>query len=618
MHLETRERVQTNEAKSKRRRASRHTMAPTDDQVMVVRVGEEPSARERMKGHPVAFACADCGINVSPAAVSACQCKQQLAPTHLTLIAIGLASVLITVLEMSGAIRGSEWISLVWNVPALVLPPLGVYGLFRSLLDGPYCCKCLKEAGTWSTPYYWIRACRFCKKRAAGVPDVPSAAACELSYDQVQASTKQLIVSERFSRANSESRSGLLKRLQFLKEAGIPPMKVLPMSKLVELGRIPHSSEGFAVDAAEALAAFPEATLSRPLAPIYFFSHRWLRPNWCESLQKSVAHGTEEWAQAQRAGQRVGDPDDADATKARSLIQTLRWFVEEHSMTQATSWEESIIEPIIRIRGGRSLYERKPLQEVFLWIDWPCVDQSNPMPEIAAIPAYVACCSGIMAAYNDTYMSRAWCRVEILNAFAFCSCNTMHAHDKMYIRNGKGPRAYYASDWVVPPIIVVKEGFEYAGGKGFALEESVIVALPDPKRGQLTNTNERDVIDSLTDFAMRSRSFTWFRVWWNFHLSNVQTSIFLAFLYVMPWFLIGFWGFLIGFWGPAGATLIFCFLFGAVLRYTWMASRTVALEVSEFKLFYPNPGTVAVSNAGYVSAHADSSIAFFGGLLRFY
>ena len=150
-------------------------------------------------------------------------------------------------------------------------------------------------------------------------------------------------ISERVSRARAhpDSRSGLLKRLQFWKQVGIPRMKVLPMSKLVELGRIPHSSEGFAVDAADALAGFPQGKLSRPRAPIYLFSHGWLRPDWCEALQKNVAHGTEEWAQAQQAGQRVGDPDDADAAKARSLIQTLRWFVEEHSMTQASSWEKS-------------------------------------------------------------------------------------------------------------------------------------------------------------------------------------------------------------------------------------------------------------------------------------
>jgi hypothetical protein len=76
-------------------------------------------------------------------------------------------------------------------------------------------------------------------------------------------------------------------------------------------------------------------------------------------------------------------------------------------------------------------------------------------------------------AYNETYMTRAWCRVEILNAFAFCSCTCTHANDKIYIRNGKGFRRYCASDWVVPPIIVVKERFEYASGKVYQEKASL-------------------------------------------------------------------------------------------------------------------------------------------------
>jgi len=39
-------------------------------------------------------------------------------------------------------------------------------------------------------------------------------------------------------------------------------------------------------------------------------------------------------------------------------------------------------------------------------------------------------------------------------------------------------RSDYVGDYVVPPIIVVKEGFEYAGGKGFLKEESVLISLP--------------------------------------------------------------------------------------------------------------------------------------------
>jgi len=313
--------------------------------------------------------------------------------------------------------------------------------LFRSLWhDGPHCCKCLKEDGTWSTPYYWMRACRFCKKRAAGGQiSIEATPTREYSFEQVKASTRKLLSSESFSTANPDSLAGLHKRLELLKQAGIPPMKVLPMSTLIELGRIPHSSEGFAIDAADALAGFPQAKLSRPMAPIYFFSHRWLRPDWCEALQKNVAYGTEEWQQAQAAGHRAGDPDDTAATKARSLIQTLKWLAEEHAREQAMSWEEVPMK--LFMACGHELYKEQPLREVLLWIDWPCVDQSNPLPEIAALPAYVACCSGIMAAYNETYMTRGWCRVEILNAFAFCSCNTMWTNDKMYIRYGGAMRS---------------------------------------------------------------------------------------------------------------------------------------------------------------------------------
>ena len=590
---------------------------PTD-QVIVVRAEERPSevvgvgegpseALSQGRGHPIAFACQHCSIRVSSAAASARQCKKQLASAHVMLIAFGpvcLVACMILVLFHSAAPVESRFELGIWFMPLVLItfcgcPGLGCYGLRRTFIDGPYCCKCLKEARTWSTPYFWIRACRFCKKKAAGGPNTDVPSACEYSFERVQASTNQLLSSDRFARANPDSLAGLLRRLELLKQAGIPPMKVLPMTKLIELGRIPHSSEGFALDAAEALAAYPEAKLSRPLAPIYFFSHRWLRPDWCEALQKDVAYGTEEWEQARRSGLRMGLPDDAGDTKARSLIQTLRWFVEEHSRTQAQSWEEKCM----YMMGERHLYKRKPLEEVFLWIDWPCIDQNNPLPEIAALPAYVSCCSGIMAAYNETYMTRAWCRVEILNAFAFCSCNTMHTHDKMYIRNGKGPRNYYASDWVVPPIIVVKEGFEYAGGKGFLQEESILVSLPDPRLGVLTNPREHDVIDMLTNSATNSRAFTWFRVWYNFHTSNLQMSLSLVFYY--SWFSVGF---IIGGWaGPVLGVLGLALMSGAVLRFTWQASRRVEPGVSELKLFYPNPGTVTDETVQEQSVGSDAA-----------
>ena len=428
--------------------------APTD-QVVVIQAGEGPSEGvgvgegppERARGHPMMFPCQRCGIRVSPAFASARQCKQRLYRVHLGLIANGLlqGTVGLPLLTNYRSYDSPSTVAELYTYFILLSVwfgvPLGCYMLFRSVWhDGPHCCKCLKEDGTWSTPYYWMRACRFCKKRAAGGQiSIEATPTREYSFEQVKASTRKLLSSESFSTANPDSLAGLLKRLELLKQAGIPPMKVLPMSTLIELGRIPHSSEGFAIDAADALAGFPQAKLSRPMAPIYFFSHRWLRPDWCEALQKNVAYGTEEWQQAQAAGHRVGDPDDTAATKARSLIQTLKWLAEEHAREQAMSWEEVPMKLLMAC--GHELYKEQPLREVLLWIDWPCVDQSNPLPEIAALPAYVACCSGIMAAYNETYMTRGWCRVEILNAFAFCSCNTMWTNDKMYIRYGGAMRS---------------------------------------------------------------------------------------------------------------------------------------------------------------------------------
>ena len=411
---------------------------PTD-QVVVIRAGvgpaeglsegrtlryDRPDPAINEGSYPIAFACQHCGIRVSPAAASARQCKKQLGPTHAVPVVIGAVSLPAGV--VLGGINSGLGLMTLFFITTLVCIMPGLLGCAWTVRQGKHCCNCLKEAGAWSTTYYSIRACRFCKKRAAGGHDEPSPRR-EYSFEQVIASTNQLLKSNKFTSASPDTQAGLLSRLELLKQAGIPPMKVLPMTKLVELGRIPHSSEGFAVDAATALLNYAEDRLSRPMAPIYFFSHRWLRPDWCEALQKNVAFGTEEREQVDRAGLRVGDPDDADATKARALIQVLRWFVVEHARTQARSWEE-------QCNREEFQYTEKPLEEVYLWIDWPCVDQSNKLPEIAALPAYVSCCSGIMAAYNETYMTRAWCRVEILNAFAFCGCNTTFAKDSTYFR----------------------------------------------------------------------------------------------------------------------------------------------------------------------------------------
>lgn len=57
--------------------------------------------------------------------------------------------------------------------------------------------------------------------------------------------------------------------------------QVLSHEKLRELKRIPRSSENHQEDALAAVECCGEDQAGDPLALIFFFSHRWRRPNWC-------------------------------------------------------------------------------------------------------------------------------------------------------------------------------------------------------------------------------------------------------------------------------------------------------------------------------------------------
>ena len=123
---------------------------------------------------------------------------------------------------------------------------------------------------------------------------------------------ERLLSSKAWHKAHTTTQKGLLLRLQMLKAAGLPAMRLVSNSKLKALGRIPRSHEGHQVDAIEAVtkcgatssglyANMPLAILllcaaahshpptttcpfctahappSSPHAPSY--SHRWRRPS---------------------------------------------------------------------------------------------------------------------------------------------------------------------------------------------------------------------------------------------------------------------------------------------------------------------------------------------------
>ena len=301
---------------------------------------------------------------------------------------------------------------------------------------------------------------------------------------------EELLASKAWQRSHPETYSGLKLRLQLLEEAGLPRMRVVPNTKLEELGRIPRSNEGHQVDALEAVKKLGKVPVEgNPRAVILFYSHRWARPNWCEALGKDLPWGSEERNAAMARGEVFGDPDDADHTKATALIEYAKWFERARRKFSGLNNETK----------PKGISHAKKI-EIFWWIDWACTNQDDPGPDMAALPAYAATCAGIVAAWNDVYKDRAWCQVELLMAYAF-----MTTGNKV---------------WVVPP------AFKNGATWPIRVEvERVVVA--DPAKGLLTNTGDRPVIESLTNVASGSTAFTCLNNFINNSTRNVGNGIFL-------------------------------------------------------------------------------------------
>jgi hypothetical protein len=266
---------------------------------------------------------------------------------------------------------------------------------------------------------------------------------------------------------------GVERRLELIVEAGLPPMTVVSATTLEELGRIPRSNEGYQVDALSALRAHGPGIVNGSKAVLVFYSHRWKRPMWCPGLNKDVPWGSEDFKSAKELGYAVGDVDGPDHEKARALIEWSKWFKRE----QAWFREGKI--PSGALLGNTYGVPVDADMELYFWIDWPCVDQSNPSPSMAALPAYVAVCSVISAAWSEEYSRRAWCRVELVMAHAFAVAGQK--------------------------VFVIEEGFRDERQKALKKE---IVTLDDPADGALTNDLDRPVINSLTSVAISSRTFS--------------------------------------------------------------------------------------------------------------
>ena len=111
-----------------------------------------------------------------------------------------------------------------------------------------------------------------------------------------------------------------------------------------------------------------------------FFSHRWARPYWegCgfEPVRPSApAH-----------------PDDAQGSKAKALVK----YGSEAAEAAAAAVDSG--------SGWRG--------EKCFWIDYACVDQTDPAPGIAMLPLYTALCERLLFHDSVEYDRRGWTRAE--------------------------------------------------------------------------------------------------------------------------------------------------------------------------------------------------------------
>ena len=197
----------------------------------------------------------------------------------------------------------------------------------------------------------------------------------EEAIDETQSklgeSCERLLASSAWNRAHTSTHQGLLKRLQMITDAGLNPVRVVAHSRLTELGRIPRSHEGHQEDASVAVRRCGASDVTnRPKAVIFFYSHRWIRPNWSEDLGKDLPWASAERQLAMREGKRFGDPDDAARSKAKALIAYGDWL-------KRYQLGDGLTDGFADITYDDNL-------EIFWWIDWASTDQDAPGADMAA------------------------------------------------------------------------------------------------------------------------------------------------------------------------------------------------------------------------------------------
>ena len=129
-----------------------------------------------------------------------------------------------------------------------------------------------------------------------------------------------------------------------------------------------------------------------------------------------------------------------------------------------------------------SNYLTQKCKDVYFFIDWPCVDQTNPKEEICALPAFVSSCSLIASYFTDEYKGRAWCQAELLVSQAYCA---------------------------LPVVMCVPKGFIHDNQLFLKADQTKLPDPSDEEKAMITNDDDRPTIPKLLGCARESRAFTY-------------------------------------------------------------------------------------------------------------
>ena len=184
--------------------------------------------------------------------------------------------------------------------------------------------------------------------------------------------------------------------------------KYIPYGEFLRFGRLPRSSDGLGRVWKSRSITDDETKGGGEGEVVIFFSYRWINKD------KSFASA-----------------DDRNGTQYKRMISATEEFLRLHPQVERRRLGLWIVSFLLFHLNLLSYFSTTmfgqvtrcvPAVETYLCIlttrnkDHTCVDQSNPMPGVSALPMLLAQCDAIISLVDDAYHSRAWCSVEAMMA----------------------------------------------------------------------------------------------------------------------------------------------------------------------------------------------------------